>query len=388
MSFITKKNTSVFVIEEAVEGVYEPATSPTEAVQPLADGLELNPAKETLDRNILSGSIGKAQSRTGTRSGSGTIPCEFRASGTSGHAPDYDLLMKGALGGVDTIASTVTLTGNTVDTLNVTSGDEQDYAVGYPILVKEAGAFHVSPIKSLDDGVIVLEIAADSAFSDAVEIEAVTVYKPANTGHPSLTVEMWQEEVRKEYVAGCKVASMSLNNFSTGQLADLAFSVEGTSFDQSTGSLDVTPSYETSLPPVMLSACLYVDGESVQINELSLTLENSIGKLSSTCSPNGTFAQRVTDRSITGSFNPYKSSTEVLNFTRFNDNTAFSLFAFAHNPTGVDGEFNQVMAISLPQVVITEISASDADGVVQEAISFQVNRGPGNDKDEIFIACI
>lgn len=388
MSYITKKNTKLFIVEEAEEGTYDPASASSEAIQSLSDGFELIPSKETLERSILSGSIGFATPRTGKKSVTASIPCEFRAADTAGEAPDYDLLLKGALGQVASISSVSSSTGHTTGTINMSAGDASGYTVGDIVVIKESGDYHCSPITVVGGTSIDLLVPGDNAFSDNVVIEATRMYRPADSGHPSLTIESWGEDVRKEYGAGCKVTAMALNNFSTGQLADLNFSLEGMSYGQSIGSLGVTPSFETSLPPVILNACVFQNGVSINVNEFTLSIENTLGFITSVCSANGRISSRVTDRKVTGSFNPYSDGTSISDFTLFEDSTSFSIFLYAYNPTSTTGEFEQVVGIYLPQVLISEFGSTDQDGVLQKSISFTAHRGNSNESDEIFIGSI
>ena len=388
MSTLVKKNTTVFVVDEAVEGTYDAASAGSEAIQPLADGLELIPARETLERSNMSGSIGMATPRAGMRSSTATIPCEFRAGDTSGEAPDYDLLMQGALGASRSVSSVTSTTGHSASSINMSAENASGYTIGDIVVIKESEAYHCSPVTAVNETSINLLVSATGAFSDEVVIEASEVYYPADSGHPSLTVEIWLESVRKEYGSGMKVTNMSLNNFSTGVLADLSFSLEGSGYSQSIGTLGVTAAFEDSLPPVILSACLYQDGVAIAVNDFSLSVENSLGWVTSTCSANGRISSRVTNRKVSGSFSPYKDGTSVANFTKFDNSTSFSIFVHAYNPATTSGEFDQVVGFYLPDVKINELGAADKDGVVQESINFSASRGNSNDTDEIFFGSI
>lgn len=379
---------SLFVVEEDTEGVAKAASVGTEAIQPLADGMEIKPAKEVLERNILSGSIGYATPRTGTKSVTATIPCEFRAAETTGAAPDYDLLLKGALGDVRVLTEVTSTTGHTASSINLAGADASGYAIGDIVVIKDSGKYHITPIKKVNPTSIDLLIPCGTAPANAVKIAAARVYVPADDGHPSLTIEAWYEGVRKEVASGCKVTGLTINNFSTGKLADLSFKLDGMGFSQVIDTLGVTPDFQTSMPPIILNACVYQDGVAVPVNEVTLSVENSIGFITSTCSANGKISSRITGRKVSGSLNPYLSSTDVANFTKFDTNAPFSLFFRAYNPTTVAGEFNQVVAVYLPNCLITELGKSDKDGIVQESISFTCSRGVSNDTDEIFIAVI
>lgn len=388
MGYIVKNNTSIFVVEEDTEGTYEAASVGTEAIQPLSDGFEITPSKELLERGVMSGTIGMAAPRTGMKSVKSTIPCEFRAADVAGAIPDYSLLLESALGSVKTVAEITTIAGNSASSLQLPSGSGALFEAGDIILIKDAGKYHVTPIASVEADKINLLIPTATVAASGTKISAVSVFSPANSGHPSLTVESWLEGTRKEVATGCKVNSVKLNNFSTGKLADLSFGLEGAGFEQSIDTLGVVPDFQSSLPPVILNACVYQDGVKVPVNEFTFSIENSLGWITSTCSPNGKISSRVTSRKITGTINPYKQSDSVSNYNKFNANTSFSLFAYAYNPSAVAGEFNQVVAVYLPQCLITEIGVGDKDGVVQEALTFSAHRGSENDKKEIFIASI
>jgi hypothetical protein len=388
MGYLVKKNIKVFLVKEDTEGTYKAASSPSETLMVLADGMEIKPSRETLERNILTGSIGVNSPRTGMKSVSATLPCEFRAGETTGAAPDYSLLLEGALGKVQTVAEVTSLTGHSASSINLSSADASGFVAGDIICVMDAGKYHVTPVEKVNAGSIDLLIHCATAPSDGVKIAAAKLYKVSDSGHPSLTIETWLEGVRKETAFGCKVSGMTLANFTTGKLADLSFKLDGMGFDQTIGTLGVSQDLQTSLPPIILSACVYQDGVAIPVNELTLSVENTLGFITSTCSANGKISSRVTTRTVKGTIDPYKSSTDVNNFTSFNANTPFSLFAFAKNPTAVTGEFGQIVAIYLPNCLATELAQKDKDQVLQETVSFSATRGADGSVDEIVIACI
>lgn len=379
---------SLFVVAEDTEGVAKAASAGTEAIQPLADGMEIKPTKEVLERNILSGSIGYATPRSGMKSVTATLPCEFRAGETEGAAPDYDLLLKGAIGKVRVLTEVTSTTGHTASSINLAAADASGYVAGDIIVIKDSGKYHVTPIKKVNATSIELLVHCATAPANGVKIAAARSYCPADSGHPSLTVEAWYEDVRKEVASGCKVTGLSINNFSTGKLADLSFKLDGMGFSQVIGTLGVVPDFQTSMPPIILNACVFQDGVAVAVNEVTLSVENTIGFVTSTCSANGKISSRITGRKVTGSFNPYLSSTDVANFTKFDTNAPFSLFFSAHNPTTVSGEFKETVAVYLPNCLISELGRSDQDGILQENISFTASRGSSNNEDEIFIGII
>src|ERR1044072_1711741 len=200
MGLTVKKNTAVGVMIEATEGTYEAPDSASKYVQVQADGFEMSPAKEVLERNIFTASVGKTAPRVGMFQVSGTIPVEARASSTAGAAPEIDALVKCALGDKRSIATTTTTknSGNTGSVLQIQDADISKFNVGVIVMVKESGAYHVSPISSKTTGTgtasITLLVAKPSgSFSNSVVIEKATTYIVADEDHPALSISKYVE---------------------------------------------------------------------------------------------------------------------------------------------------------------------------------------------------
>ena len=391
------KDTTVYAVEvEVTEGTYvPPASASTSYVQVLSDGGEMTPAKDLLERNIFTGSIGKVTPRVGMKSVTGALPTELRASDVEGDAPECDALMRSALGSrrqvtATTIDATDSAGVHTTTKAYLADADGSKYSVGDMVTIQVSGDFHTSPVTAVSatvgDSFIEWLVPAASAVSDADVIAAVSTYVTADSGHPTLSISKFIEAARLEQASGCRVNSLAMENFSTGQLASWNFGFEGLDFDQSLTAQPHTPDYDNSLPPIILSACVYQDGVQVHVNELSFSMENTLGFVTSTCSPNGKISGRVTARVVTGSFNPYKQDDDVTNFDNFNDNVSFSLFGFAMIPSAVAGEYGQVVSFYMPNCLSTEISESDQDGMLQENISFSANRGGSGTEEEIYIS--
>ena len=395
MALTVKQNTKIAIEIEDTEGTYKAPTAASSYVQTLADGTEISPSKELLERNIFNGSLGKTQPRTGTRTVSGSIPVECRALSTAGGAPEYDALLRSALGGRRQATTTTTTksSGNTSTVLQIEDADISKFNVGDIVLVKQSGEYHVSPITAKSTGTgtatITLLVAHPGGNMDnSVVVEKFTTYTVANSGHPSLSVSKFVEDEVLEKAIGARVTSMALQNFSTGQIPTLTFGFEGLDFDRELATPVYTPSYDSALPPIILGAKLYMDGSAIDVNEVSFNLENTLGFATSIARENGRISGRAVSRTISGTFNPYKQDDSVANFTKFKNNTPFSLFAYAMVPTSTAGEFGQIVAFYMPNCLITELGESDQDGLLQENISFSANRGAAGTTDEIFFATI
>lgn len=396
MGTIAVTNTvSVAIEEESTEGVYVTPSASTSYVQTLKDGLEIKPSKELLERNVFTGTIGQVTPRTGQKSVSGSIPTECRAFSSEGHAPEFNSLLKSAFGTRRQATTTTTTksSGNTGSILHIEDADISKFNIGDIVLIKETGAYHVSPITAKSSGAgtatITLLVAKPSgSFSNSVVISKFTTYTVAESGHPTLSITKFTDGAIKESAIGCRVNKFALQDFSTGKIPTLSFGFDGLNFNRELDTPDYAASYDSALPPIVLDGRAYSDGTEIVINELSLSIENSVGFSTSIASANGKVASRVVSRKITGSFNPYQETDDISNYTKFVSNTEFSLFAYAKNDSGIAGEFQNVVAVYMPKCLITELGQADADGLVQENISFQASRGTAGTTNEIYICFI
>lgn len=395
MALTIKENTKIAVMKEVTEGTFVPAASGGDFIGVLSDGVELTPTKDLLERDVLTGSIGKVVPRTGMRSVAGSIGVELKAGQAPGDAPEASPMLESALGATRNQASDIVTksSGNTASVLQIADADIGKLAVGDIVLIKMAGAYHVSPIISKTTGTgtataTLLLPHPSGDITDSAHIAPFRTYYTANTGHPTLSISKYVESAVFEKGIGCRVGTMALQNYSTGALPSLSFGFEGLNFDRTLAAPAYTPSLDTSLPPVVLNACVYMDTDDIQMNEVAFSVENTIAFATSTCSTTGRISGRVSERKVSGTLNPYKDDADLTQYNRFTAGTQFSLFSYAYNPTGVDGEFNQVVAFYMPKCVVSELGESDQDGILQDAISFVASRGTDGATEEIYMGFI
>lgn len=381
MGYTIKKNIKIAAKKEAIEGTYEAPTA-ADFIQAQEDGIEMNGAKDTLEINTIGMGLSKSAPRVGLESATGSIPVYMKAGSAPNAEPEYGVLLESLMGSKRSSATPET-SGIGHTTTVITFADTSPFKVGDVVVVSEAGAFHTSPIASITTNTsITLLVAMGSAPSDNVDVEAFTTYVPTDDSHPSFSVSKWVEDEVLEQSVGCKTTSMTLESFSTGQVASLKLGFEGANYTRSLSTLATTPSYDTSETPIILDACIYQNGVKIEVNDFSMSVENTLGWIKDTC--NGKQTSRVTGRSISGSINPYKQDNDISDYTRFDSNSSFSLFITAHNP-GSTGEYAENMSFYMPECTITELGESDIDGVLTEAISFTANSADGTVK-ELYIS--
>lgn len=361
--------------------------SATDYVQVLSDGFEISPAKELVERTILTSSIGKVSPRASTKSVSGALPIEFRAGGAEGQTPQYDNVIRSALGVRSKMKARVTTgSGHTTSVINVTNANKL-FAKWDMVVILSPGAHHVAWVTAVASGSITIFPVAPSTPANGVELAKTTTYKPGNANHPVYTVNAyWGNEIREQAI-GCRSSSMAIENFSTGQIPTQTFQFEGLSFNEIDGSAPHTPSYDAGLPPLALCVTLLQDGNAIQANELGLSIENTLSPLKSVTSCDGIISNAITERTVSGSVNPYKDDTSVANYTTFNNNALFSLVAVLGNHSSVAGEYDlgSIVGIYLPNCLLTEKKVGDEEGILTEELAFSANRGTDGTSEEVII---
>lgn len=381
----------VFINKEVTEGLYVPEASGADAIEVLSDGLEFVESREILSRNNRTGTVETVAGLLGTKSVSGSIPVELKAKGIEGDAPESGILWEALLGGKRSGTSSVSKTGHTVSRIEIEDADISKYKVGDSVRMKEsvfAGEDHVSAITAVDEtggaAFIDLLVPRLSSFTDNVVIGAFTTYFHLSNA-PSLSVTNYIGGKIRQRLIGVRPTSAEIGSFSTGQLSDVNFAVEGLAYeDREVGTPLFSPIYDSDNgvnPVVILNSKIYQNGVEVIVNNLSVSLTNTLAFLSSTGSVNGRINSRITKFETTGSFNPYMQDDNVEVFENFNCNKKFSIFARTQNEDcDAPGEFEDGIAFYVPNARNSELGVGNEDGVVTDEITFTGHKTLGNDQ--------
>lgn len=383
---VLKNKTLVAVVEEVTEGVPVDPTLGSEFIQVL-EGISNDPAKELVERAVITPLKGKIQPRTSVKSATGALPVEWKSSGTEGAADlETDILYKAMLGGKRQLVArdAIVGAGSTTSNLEVTG---HSYQKGDFLHILEAGAHHLCFVKEVVDvDNITIVPPMPSAPSDATEIAEMTVYYAADN-EPTFTESIyWGDEI-KEQVEGARIAAAAFENIVTGQTPNANMSTQALNFTEVDGSAPVAPSYNDVLPPTALKSVVSMGGECVEMDELSFSIENEISNLTSLCSENGTIASRIAGRTVTGSMTPYLDDADTSRFDLFENNTNFEFIVAIANPSDVDGEFELGSAVGayFPQCIFTALPKADKDGVLTQAGEFQAHTGSKGTDVEVFL---
>jgi hypothetical protein len=391
MATLVKGQSSLYCVEEVSEGTYVGETLTSQALEPLEDGLEFQISREEIERNTLTDTIESVEPRLGLKTITGAIPMEFKAGSTAGGSPRGQILYESLLGGKRTATTSTTKTGNTSTVLQIEDADISKYNVGDCVLVKEAGAYEIRPISAKSSGAGTATITfpfalKNGAPADNVVIEAVTTYYHASTSK-SFSVSYYEGGEILTKIPGTKAISGTLENWIANETPNINFSVEGIDMTKEVNDPSLTPNFASDAQvPVLQNACAYLGGVEIDYTEFSLSIENTKADLLSACSPSGKIGTRKTAFTVTGSINPYMEDDNVDRWDSFNASESTSLFVFAANPTSTDGEFEQAVAIWMPNIKITNMPSGDQDGVLMDNIEFKAFRSSGG--DTIFMSFI
>ncbi len=391
MTTLVKGQSSIYLVKEINEGDYVAETLPSEAIEPLQDGLEFKLARESIERSTLTNTIEAVEPRLGVKTVTGTIPLEFKSGQNFGDAPRGQILYESLLGGKKQVTASVTTktSGNTVSFLAIEDADISEFAAGDTILLKQSGDYQVRPVASVVTTIgaagLNMAIPFSSMLQDQV-IEKVTTYFH-NSDAVSFSAAHYIGGEILESVSGLKTISASLDNWAANKTPNISFSVEGLNATREVASPTIFADFSNDAKvPVLQNACAFIGQTEIDYSELGLSMENTKADLLSACSPSGKIGTRKTAFSVSGSINPYMSSENVDRWNSFESGQVTSLFVYAHNPTATAGEFNQIVAIWIPNMKITNMPSADSDGVLLDAIEFKAFRKNGN--DSIFLSFI
>ena len=389
---VVTKESTVALKEEITEGTYVDPAASTDYVEVLEDSLEFNKSREELVRKTLGGTVESEASRVGVAEATGSLAVELRSSATEGDAPQsLDLLLRSLLGGKRQITADQTSDATTHLSTVIYFADTSNFNVGDIILIKEAGAFECRPILSIQTNTsITFPFALDNgAPSSAVVVAQVTTYYSDTTNAIAFSAEhnMGANAI-KQKVRGLRATSGNIENWSVGQLPQMNFGLQGLDIDRVDEDALYSPDFTADgLPPVTLSACVWLSGSKLAYTEASLGIENTVNYIQSACDADGRISSRITEQNTTFSFNPYlqdNSTTDT--WDKFNANDDVSVFGYAYNPTAVDGEFGEVVAFWLPQGKIVASPVADVDGIIAESVEIKCHKNLGS--DSVFLGFI
>ena len=231
MGLINNRASVLAIRKETDEGKF---VFPDNANQYIAKqpDFAINPNVEELENDEIKNSLGRSKSILGTESPDATGSHYWRASGAEGTAPGFAPMLEAAFGSQVVVGTErATVADSTTTVLKFDTGHGASFERGQPILIKDAvNGYSVRNVLSVTDDDVTLNFALANAPGAGVLCGKPVFWKPANDGHPTLSVSHWLGNGGGiEAVAGARPTSISIAAES-GELVNMDFTLEGTWF--------------------------------------------------------------------------------------------------------------------------------------------------------------
>ena len=231
MATISTRSTVLAIMEETTEGTPVAPSGATSFIA-LQDDFAMAPSSELLENAELRNSIGKAKPIQGAENPSGSMSHYLRHSGVEGQAPNYGLLLKACLGAVATAGTEYdTVSSSTVSVLKVNTGEGANFQRGQAALIKDStNGYRIRALDSISGDDLTMGFNVPNAPASGVNLGKAVVYKPADTGHPTMTIwEYLGNGGALQMMSGARVTSASID-INAGELINANYSFEGVGF--------------------------------------------------------------------------------------------------------------------------------------------------------------
>lgn len=228
---IQNRATVVAIKKETTEGTPVLPTAATDYI-PIEDDFSLSPSFDSLENAELKNSLGPAKPIQGLENPEASFGLYLKNSGTGGTAPNYGHLLEAAFGSVDDAGvEHDTVSSSTTTLIKVNTGEGATYQKGQLLLIKDGvNGYSIRPVHSISSNDLTLGFAISVAPAANVLLGEAVMYRPASSGHPSITVTQYLGNGGAiQVLAGGRVTEVSIS-FAAGELINASYSVGGTSY--------------------------------------------------------------------------------------------------------------------------------------------------------------
>lgn len=219
------------VMKEVTEGTPVIPAGATDFIA-LQDNLAITPSFALLDNAELKSSIGKSKPILGKESPTVTLSHYLRNSGVVAQAPNYGKFLEAAFGAVS-IAGTEydTVASSTTTLIKVDTGEGATFERGQALLIKDAtNGYRIRCIDSISSNDLTIGFQLPNAPGTGVNLGRAVLYKPADIGHPSLTIWHYAGNGGAiQMAAGCRVTSVGIE-ITAGELINATYNLSGISY--------------------------------------------------------------------------------------------------------------------------------------------------------------
>lgn len=240
--------------------------------------------------------------------------------------------------------------------------------------VKGAGAaYSASVLPALDAYIMACKFAR--TLDTTAGAESVT-YAPASSGDSSITIGCYEDGVIKSIKGArgdsCKIVSKA------GEPVIMEFTFTGVWNGLTDGSM-LSPTYESTVPPVFLSAGFTVDSYAAVMSAINIDIANETRLRESINTAEGFLSNVITGRKITGDMDPEMVTVATRDwYGKWLAGTTGALNIGYVGST----QYNK-FKITGPALLPTKVNDDDAEGQVVAGHSFELAEDSGDDEISI-----
>ena len=232
----TSTRSSVFAFkEESTEGTLEaPVAADFIAGR---DGFTFQGELETIDSDELVDDIGTSKSFAVKEIPTGSFPKYLRHSGVEGTAPEFDVVIKSAIGAqtdnsteYDTIAGSTAGTSAARGKVVVDTGEGVNFSKGQAVLIKDGtNGYSIRNVYSISTDDLNLNFNLSNAPGTSINLGKAIHFSPASTGHITYSAYHYGASTNSDYkqaIAGCRTSALNFD-FPANGFAEMNFDFEG-----------------------------------------------------------------------------------------------------------------------------------------------------------------
>lgn len=219
-----------------------------------------------------------------------------------------------------------------------------------------------------------------TATTSSVPATVGNEFKPISDNIPSLTQGSFEDGLRK-LLKGCR--GKVKFGFKSGEPVFLDFEFQGVEAGVTDTAFLANVSYENTKPPAFLSALFSVDAYSARIGEMDFDIANTLAVRDDVNDQRGILSFAITDRGVSGSFNPEMVSCATYDFHAKWFSGAEMIVDFT-----VGSVAGNKFRFYIPRAQYTKVEDEDRDGLQLAKSAFNLNGSLLYGDDELSILAL
>jgi hypothetical protein len=229
------RSTVVAIEKEITQNTLVEPTAATSFI-PILGNFEVTPAFDVIETEEVLNSIGTPKATLGFENPSASVSLYLKGSSVQAQPPAWGALLESLMGARSVSAAEYdVIAGSTTTVLNLGVGEAATFERGEAVMVKDSSmtnGYQIRNILSVDTILdkLTLSQALPSAPAALINLGRAILYKPANSGHPSLS--LWDYHSNggaTQVVSGARAVSMAAS-ITAGGAIQADFSLEGIEF--------------------------------------------------------------------------------------------------------------------------------------------------------------